>query len=309
MEKKPYLLIDNRCIYNAVLSNAIVNELEDINPDAVCGLIKGIGDVFRASVIIVCGNGGFPKWLFWIIAVLRKPLVLYYVSPDGVVFKKWGRRAKWVVPSRTLPGYDYYPSPVLLGDLITGRQIDRIWRRERMLSKRGSIGVLGLTLAGDHKQKLLEALDMLIEDLDLNVVFIPIFSEKMGKDIFSHIKYSGNVKFIRSDKYSARELLGIISKMDIIITSDRRGAMCALAGNRPPLGVTVDDELDDVIGRITEEELIFDMDKLAVDELYSKIKICWVHRDSIVEQMGEWLNELKKQGKAGIKCLYRNYFA
>ena len=303
------MLIDNRGAYSAILANAIVNELEDIDPDAVCKYINGIGDVFRASIIIVCGNGSFSKGLFWIISILRKPLVLYHVSSDGVIFRKWARRARWVVPARPVSGYDYYPSPVLVGDLATNRQIDRIWRRERMLSKRGSVGVLGLTLERDQRQKLLEALDLLIEDLDLNVVFIPVLDERVEKDIFPHIKYSGNVKFIRSDKYSAKELLGIISKMDIIITSDGRGAMCALAVNRPPLGVTVDDELDHVMGGVTEEEIIFDVDKLSVDELYSKIKIAWVHKDSIIEQMGVWLIELKKKAKAGIKCLYRNFIA
>lgn len=301
--RHPYFLVDKEDIYHKILTDAIIDELEEINPEIKCGYISTARDIFKADPIIICGEGDFPKGLLWAISIFKKPLILYHVSPDSVSFNKFAKKAKWVVSSRAVSGYDYFPSPVLISDLATPRHAERIWNRERLVSKRGCIGIIGLVLEEEQIQKLAGALNLLIEDLDLNVVFIPILEGESSKDIL--IRYSANTRYVQSSRYSSKELLSIISKIDILITSVEKGIICAMAVGKPVIGITATDELDQFLSGIVEEEILFDIDKLSSNELYSKIKIAWVHRDTIAKQMQDRIVELKRGASEGIRRLAR----
>lgn len=307
MSKHPYFLMDKGDIYHKILAEALSDELEEIYPDVKCGYVSSIKDAFKADIIIICGEGDFPKGLLWGISILKKPLVLYHVSPDTLFFNRFAKRADLVVSPRVVSGYDYYPSPVLISDLATSRHIERIRNRERLVSKRGCVGIIGLVMEEEQRQKLVGALNLLVEDMDLNVVFIPILKDESVKDILSSIKYSANTRYVQTTRYTAKELLGIISRIDILIASDEKGVICAMAVDRPVIGLAISDELDQLLGGITEEEVLFDIDKLSGDELYSKIKIAWVHRDAIAEQMQDRVAELKKKAGEGVKKLGKEF--
>lgn len=294
-------LVDKNYLYDKILAEAIMDELEEMYPDEVCGYISALKDVFNAHLVIICGDGDFPRGLPWAVGILKRPLVLYHVSPDTICFNRFVKRADWIVSPRHVSGYDYFPSPVLISDLATPRHIERVWNRERLVSKRGCMGIVGLQLEEGQLQKLTDALNLLIEDLDLNIVFIPILKEESVRDI--SIKYSANTRYVQTDKYSSKEILGIISKLDILITTDQKGVICAMAVDRPVVGLAIGDELDHLLSGIGEEEVLFDIDKLSSDELYSKIKIAWVHRDSIAKQMQNRTAELKKEAGDGIRRL------
>lgn len=278
----------------------IIDELEDINPNIKCGYVSTAIDIFRADTIITCGEGDFPKRLLWVIRIFKKPLILYHVSPDNVFFNNFAKRSKWVVPSRAVSGFDYFPSPVLISDLATPRHVERIWNRERLVSKRGCIGIIGLVLEEAQLQKLQDALTLLIEDLDLNIVFIPILKGESIDNI--NIRYSANTRYVKTHRYSSREILSIVSKIDLLISTTEEGIICAMAMDRPVIGIVMDDELDNLLVGI-DEEVLFDIDKLSCDDLYSKIKIAWVHRDTIAKQMQDRVVELKKKASEGIRRL------
>lgn len=303
--KHPYFLIDNKDIYNRILAEAINDELEEIYPEIKCGYILSAKDIFKADLLIMCGCGAgdYSKGLYLAISVFKKPLILYHISPDTVCFNRFAKRAKWIVTSRDIGEYDYFPSPVLISDLATPRHIERIWGRERLASKRGCIGIIGLNLDEEQRHKLVDALNFLIEDIDLNVVFIPILKEEGIKDILTGIRYSANTRLLQSDKYSSKELLGIISRLDILITSDQKGVICAMAVDRPVVGLAVNDELDQLLTGVAEEETLFDIDKISSDELYSKIKIAWVHRDTNAKQMQKKATDFKMKASEGIRRL------
>lgn len=299
MKKNLFFLIDEQDVYYKMLTEAISDELEELN----FGYIKNIKDIFRADYIVVCGSSGISKNLVLAINIIRKPLILYHVLPDSTIFNKLAKRAKWVVSATNVNGCDYFPSPVLLSDIATQRQIERIWGRERLASKRGSIGIIGIKSEEEQRQKLVIALDLLVEDLDLNIVSIPILKEESEKDILGSIKYSANTRFVQSNKYSSKELLGIISRLDILVTTDEKGVVCAMAVGKPVVGLSIDDELDQLLTGMAEEDILFDIDKLKGDELYSKLKIAWVHRDTIAKQMQKKVADLKKKAGEGIRRL------
>lgn len=305
--RHPYFLVDKEDIYYKILTEAIIDELDEINPEIKYGYISTARDIFKADPIIVCGEGVFPKGLPLAISIFKKPLVLYHVLPDTVSFNKFAKRASWVVTSRPVSGYDYFPSPVLISDLATPRHAERIWNRERLVSKRGCIGIIGLVLEEEQVQKLADALNLLIEDLDLNVVFIPILKEESIRDILSSIRYSANTRYVQGSRYSSKELLSIISKIDILITSSEKGIICAMAVDRPVVGLAISDELDQFLSGAGEEEIVFDIDKMSSGELYSKIKIAWVHRDTIAKQMQNRIAELKRGASEGVKRLGKEF--
>lgn len=286
-------LIDKDDLYYKILTDAIEDELEGIK----FGYISAIKDIFGADLVIASGSGDFHTGLFRTITILRKPLILYHVPPDNRFIKK----ARWVVTSRDVSGYDYFPSPVLISDLATPRNIERIWNRERLVSKRGCIGIIGLDLEEGQQQRLTDALNLLIEDLDLNVVFIPILKDQSVRDIT--IRYSANIRHVQTNKYSSKEILGIISRVDMLITASEKGAVCAMAADRPVVGLAANDELDQLLGGIGEEEALFDIDRLSSNELYSKIKIAWVHRDSIARETEKKSAGFKKQAQEGVRRL------
>lgn len=299
MIRKPFFLIDKEDVYCRILIESISDELEDIK----FGYLNTIKDILKADIIIICGDSSFDKKLLWSLNIIKKPLILYHVLPDSPAYNRLAKRAKWVVLAKPIGSADYFPSPVLLSDIATTKYIERVLGREKLASKRGILGIIGLELEEEHRKKLVEALNLLIEDLDLNIVFIPILKNEFIKDILSGLKYSANVRLIQSEKYSAKGLLGIISRLDILITSNEKGVMCAMAVDRPVVGLAKDDELDDSLGNITNEEILFDIDKLSSDELYSKVKIAWVHRDTIAKDMKNRVAELKKKASEGIRQL------
>lgn len=307
MKSHPYFLVDKRDIYHRILAEALVDEIEEAYPEINCGNITTIKDIFKADLIIFCGDGEYHRGLLWAISVFKKPLVLYHVSLDSVIFNRFAKKASWIITSKDSQGYDYYPSPVFISDLASPRHIERIWSRERLVSKRGCIGIVGLNIEEELRQKLISALNLLIEDLDLNIILISILKDELIKDILLGIKFSANTRYIASEKYSSKELLGVISRIDILITSDIKGVICGMAVNKPFVGLTSDDELEQFLSGMTEEEIIFDIERLSSDELYSKIKIAWVHRDSIAKQMQDRVAELKKKAVEGIRRLGKEF--
>lgn len=307
MKRNSYFLVDKEDIYFRTLAEALRDEMEELYPALKCGYVLSVKDIFKADLLIFCGDGGFPNKFLWAISVLNKPLILYHVSPDTAFFNRFAKKADWIVSPRAVNSYDYFPSPILISDLATSRHIERIWSRERLASKRGCIGIIGLALEEEQERKFIDALNLLIEDLDLNIVFIPILKEELTKDVLSNIKYSANVRYVQADRYTSKELLGVISRVNILITSSEKGAICALAVDRPVVGLAINDELDQLLNGIVEEEVLLDIDKLSSDELYSRIKISWVHRDAIAKQMQNRVGELKKKASEGIKKLGKEF--
>lgn len=295
------ILVDKNDLYYRILAEAISDELEEMYPEEKLGYISALKDVFNADLVIICGDGDFPKGISWAIGILKKPLVLYHVSPDTTWFNRLAKRSDWIVSPRVVSGYDYFPSPVFTSDLATPRHIERIWNRERLTSRRGSIGIIGLILKETQLQKLTDALNLLIEDLDLNIVFIPILKEESVRGIT--VKYSANTRYVQTDKYSAKEVLGIISRIDLLISTNEKGIICAMSVDKPVVGLAISDELDQLLGGVGEEEVLLDIDKLSGNELYSKIKIAWVHRDTIAREMIKKSTMLKKEAGEGIRRL------
>lgn len=312
MIKRPYFLLGSSDIYNRALSEAIIDELKEIYSGLEYRYISTIRDIFRADVIIICGEGDFPRNRLWAISAFKKNLVLYHVPNHSGYFRKFNGKRSWIVtPRKTTSGdYDYCPSPVFLSDLATSRRVGRIWSREKLVSKRGCIGIIGLGLEEDAQKKLAAVLDLLVEDLDLNIIFIPVLESDnvLMQEVVSQIKFSANTRYIRTEKYSCPEVFGIISKVDILITSDSRGAICAMAANRPVVGLRTDESLRELLGGVVQEEILLDIDTLSCDEIYTKIKIAWVHRDAIVEQAQGRINELRLGASEGIKRLGKRVF-
>lgn len=322
MKKNIFFLKGNNDLYNKALAESIMDELKESYSEIECRYLSVLKDIFRANAIVICGEGDFPRKKVWGISILKKPLVLYHVSVNANGFQKFAKSRSWIVTSRKgeAPPFsekgrgevdcDYYPSPVFLSDLATPKRIGRIWRREKLVSKRGCIGIIGLSLDESLQKKLAAVLDLLVEDLDLNIIFIPVLQSDSAlmQDVLSQIKFSANTRQIRTEMYSCAELLGIISKVDILITSDKRGAICAMASNRPIIALRADEPLSELLSGVVQEDILLDIGELSSDEIYTKIKIAWVHRDAIIEQMQGRINELKLGASEGVRQLGKRVF-
>lgn len=305
---KKYLFFPNgsKDVYNRMLVESIIDELHDMYSKIECKYITNFKDIFKANAVVISGKGDLSRTQLLTALMLKKPLVLYHASDTIKNFQKIVKHGNWTITSRKEEqNYDYFPSPVLLSDLTTHKRINRIWSKEKLVSKRGCIGIIGLNLEEKLQKNLARILDLLVEDLDLNIIFIPIIEKDLVsmKEVLSRIKYSANSKYIDTYRYAPTEVLGIISKIDIVITSDKEGAVCAMAANRPVVCLNPDNSLRELVGDLVQEDILLDIDTLSDDEIYTKIKIAWVHRDAIVGQMQQRVNELKVGAGEGIKQL------
>jgi len=294
-QKNPCFLIDHDDVYCKILVEAVIDEAKDIYPDISFGFANKFNDVFKANPIIICGNKSFSKLLFWFFNILNKKIILYCLPEKNFYFEKFVKKSKLVI------GCDE-PSPVLLSDVPTQKHSERIWKKERLVSKRGCIGVIGTAIDDPFKNKFYEALNLLIEDLDLNIVFVSLHSES-EKDIVPNIKYSANIRHIEGNKYNSKDLIGIISKIDLAIATDEKGAICGMAANKPVIGLCSEGRLKYFMQDFAQEDVVFDYSKLSGEELYSKIKIAWVHKTALFEQMQKKLQILKNDAEKGIKQL------
>lgn len=307
MKKNVYFLNGNNDVYNKIITESVMEELIESFSEVQCGYYKTIRDAFKADALIVCGDGNVPLRKLWPLMFFRKPLVLYHVADNAKLFRQCAKKSKWTVTATEEDGYEFYPSPVLLSDLATSKRISRIWRGEKLVSKRGCIGIIGIDIDEKQQKQLASVLDLLVEDLDLNIVFIPILKNDpiVMKDILAQIKFSANTRYIAADKYSSSELLGLISRADILLTSDYRAAICAMPANRPVVGLKTEKSLSKLLSGVVQEDVLFDMEKLSNEEIYTKIKIAWVHRDAIREQMHSRIEALKVHASDGIRSLGR----
>lgn len=295
-------------VYDQALQEAIKDELAELYPKLRCSYWLRFWDFFKSDDIIFCGSQSLTRRLIWLSSLFRRRVVLYHVPVSSYAFTRLAKHSKMVVVSQKQEqddGYNCFPSPVLLSDLATSKRIERIWNRERLVSKRNTIGVTCINLDEKLLSKLVRVFDMLIEDMDLNVVFIPILPEDNAimKQVVRDIRYSANAKRLNAGKYSPGEVLGLISKVDVLLTADVRGANCGFAVNKPVIGLLGDITLEELMGSITEEEIIFAMEDLSSEDLYSKIKVCLFHRESIEQQLSLKIKELKKEAYLGIKTL------
>lgn len=301
-KKHPYFLVDNNDVYCRILTETIIDEVKDVCPEISFGYISGIKDILKANPVIVCGDKKFSGHIFWLINILNKKLVLYHLPESNLYFKKFAKKAKLVITAKDIEGYNSYPSAVLLSDVPTQKYMERVWKKERFVSKRGCIGVVGTVVDENLRSKLFNALNLLIEDLDLNIIFISLHGE-VEKDIISNIKYSANIRYIAGNEYTAKDLLGIISKIDFLVASDEKGAICAMSVDKPVIGLCGDGILKKFLEGLTQEDIVFDFTKLSSEELYSKIKVAWVHRTALLEQMQKKIAELKRNAEDGVKRL------
>jgi hypothetical protein len=294
-QKRPYFLIDNNDVYCRMLVEAVIDEAKEVFPEINFGFITGLKDIFKANSIIICGNKNLSRRFFWPLNILNKKIILCHFPKENVWFEKFVKKAKLVINSDD-------SSPVLLSDVPTQRHSERVWKKERLVSKRGCIGVIGAAINESFKSKFFDSLNLLIEDLDLNIVFISLHGE-LEKDIIPHIKYSANIRYIEGNKYTPKDLLGIISKIDLAIATDEKGAVCGMSANKPVIGLCSEGSLNKFMDGFAQEEVVFDFSKLSGEELYSKIKIAWVHRAALAEQMQKKIEGLKKKAEESVKKL------
>jgi len=301
MKKQLYFINDRKDIYNKALSESIIEELKESIPQVKCICSGSFWDILKADVIIVCGDGKWTGGFRWALSVFRKPLIMYYVSQAHKGFQQFAKKSRWVV-TKEKGDYQWYPNPLLLSDMATVKRINRIWSKEKLLSKRGSIGIAGLDLEEGFRKKMAGILDLLVEDLDLNIIFVPVTEEDnlSMQEVSNRIKFSSNTRHIQTEKYSSGEVLGIMSKIDILLTSDFRGAICSMASGRPVIGLNPNEALTELLQETVEEDILLDMDKLSDEEIYTKIKIAWVHRESITTQIHKKINTLKASANEGI---------
>lgn len=314
MKKDVYFLDYPKDLYSRALLDVMVEEFKELYPQARCNYLKTAKDLFRAKDIFICGQQEFSPGLLWLGFFLRKRVLLYHLCADSALFARMVKKARWIVvgkKSDLRDQYSYYPSPVLLGDLATPKRIERIWNRERLMSKRGSIGVVGLPLGEEELVRIIQAVDLLIEDMDLNVVFIPLLNEDQQTMpvLVKGIKYSANTRYVRSEKYSYTEVLGLLSNVDIVLTADDRGVISALAVNKTVVSLREDEAIVDLLGGVTEEQIVLSIADLSGEDIYSKIKLCLVHREAIKDQLQGRVLALKRQAVEGIRQLGKMVFS
>jgi len=130
-------------------------------------------------------------------------------------------------------------------------------------------------------ERIAKTLDKLIENFNAFIIFLPHCIEPyylrddrlIAKIIYNKIKIKDRVKIITKE-YSAEELKGIISRLDLLITSRVHASISALSAGIPACVIThpSDRRAYGLLKVLAQDKWIFDVRNISTEHLFNHLK-------------------------------------
>ena len=138
--------------------------------------------------------------------------------------------------------------------------------------------------------------DRLVEDLDVDVVFVVTQPMDTGfvKETINKIKNKKHIKIVGSNwEYTNHELMGVLSKMDIFIGMRYHSLILSSAMNVPIIGIAYTPKVKSSLCQIGQDEKVIDMQNFNAEKLIQLVKNTWENRKKIRKEIEPKIKELK----------------
>lgn len=151
-----------------------------------------------------------------------------------------------------------------------------------------------------YKEVLAEATDILRQDLDVEIVYIPMQS---AEDVFAAREVaalSKNGGVILEGSYNTEELLSLIGSMDLIISIRLHALIFAAVANVPMVGLSYDPK----VGRFMKsmnDAVAGHIEDMQAETLVNIVKSKWQNLENIKEENAKLLPELRRKAQKNIE--------
>jgi polysaccharide pyruvyl transferase WcaK-like protein len=138
--------------------------------------------------------------------------------------------------------------------------------------------------------------DRLVEDLDVDVVFVVTQPMDAGfvKETINKIKNQKHIKVIGSNwEYTNHELMGVLSKMDIFIGMRYHSLILSSAMNVPIIGIAYTPKVNSLLCQIGQNDKVIDLQNFGAEKLIQLVKNTWENRKKIRKEIEPKIKELK----------------
>jgi len=151
----------------------------------------------------------------------------------------------------------------------------------------------------EFKNIITELSDLIVEQLDVNLVFIPMqYPPRITCDItimdeiHQKMKNKDRAKIIRG-MYSPQEILGVVGQMDMMIGMRLHSLIFAARMNVPVVGLSYDTKTSEFLRMIGQDRWSCDYKNININNVFQNIYHVWINRDDIKRDLDVKVNELQ----------------
>lgn len=304
-------------------------EVDAINRFKFKELIRGM----KNTSLLVSGGGSLlqdvtsTRSLLYYLAVIflgkfyRKPIMIYAngIGPINGSFNRFLTKFLLnrvdLITLRDLDSYDYLNKmgvynkniEVTADPVFTLKPIDENQIKKILLDEKIPLGkkYIGISL---RKWKKINNLEIIIREViedildkyNVEVILIPMhypedltISEEIAKDIDSRCH-------VLKNKYSVEEIMGIISKLDLIVAMRLHSLIYAACQEIPMVGLVYDPKVDGLLKSLGMENKV-DVESLEKEELIRNIDKAWINRGTLKTILRDQDSILKKKALLNVE--------
>ena len=197
----------------------------------------------------------------------------------------------------------------LTNEAVEPSRIKEIFYQNRIDTSRGLIGFNVTkyidTWLAKSKQRLdkvsfqkiiAEVVDRLIEELDVDVVFVVTqpMDSNFVKETINKIRNQRHVKIIGSNwEYTNHELMGILGEMEVFIGMRYHSLVLSSAMNVPIVGIAYTPKIISLLKQIGQSKNVIEMRDFDAEKLYILSKNTWENRTLIRKEITPKIQNLK----------------
>lgn len=169
------------------------------------------------------------------------------------------------------------------------------------------VGVCPTDWQGLKKQALAKALDKLIEEYDLNVLFIPFQSQyhddrELSKKIISFMKRKDSAYVLKRD-YAPQEILSIINELDFVIGIRLHSIIFATICNVPFTAIGYQPKVESLCTLFEDEKLCIPLCSLNFSNLYETLAHNYKRRQILKKKIKRRFETLKELSRINIDII------
>lgn len=158
---------------------------------------------------------------------------------------------------------------------------------------------------GSFCKMMAETADRLIDELDVNVIFL--FSQIMDKGITCECvelaRHKQRINVVGNDKYSYQELTGVLSKVEVHAGLRTHTLIFCAAVNTPMVNINAYPKSAGFMKSIGMEEWTLDIDQLTQKKLSDTIIQAYHRRDELRQYMKPKVNDEKVKAKQSVSAV------
>jgi polysaccharide pyruvyl transferase CsaB len=296
-------------------------QVQSVHKGFLHNLWRTIEEIRTADLFLIGGgtlledhssswSGIASVWAYLLMAFLLRTPVMFYAQGIGPIQRKFNRVMTGVLVNHvdlitvrdqasqdllreigvTKPPITVTGDPAINIQSPQPEQIEAILKREGLMHRERPWVAFCPKATYGVEAKFAELIDKIIDELDVNVVLIPMQTDGAINDrkcldtIASTLKRVDRVLTL-SGEYTPSELKGILSTMDLVVAMRLHALIFASAAYVPAIAVAYGSKVANFMKMIHQEEWVVEVEHFSVPDTYAKIQKIWVQRQEVASQL------------------------